>query len=184
MRIVFVGVCLATICGLPSPGGGNPVVVMETSMGVIKVELFQEKAPATVRNFLQYVDDKHYDHTIFHRVIAKFVIQGGGYDTQMKEKPSRPPIKNESSNGLSNVRGTIAAARTNVPDSATNQFYINVEDNIQLDRENAQDNVGYCVFGRVIEGMETVQKIRSVKTGVDDLPVDPIIIRSIRRIEK
>jgi cyclophilin family peptidyl-prolyl cis-trans isomerase len=143
----------------------NPVVVMETSMGTIKVELFADKAPGTVKNFLQYVADKHYDGTIFHRVIPTFMVQGGGFESGMKEKKTRDPIKNESGNGLSNVKGTLAMARTPKPDSATSQFFINVKDNGFLDRANADDGVGYCVFGKVVEGMDVVDKIKAVKTG-------------------
>src|SRR5262249_51075093 len=146
------------------PAGPNPVVVMETSMGTVKMELFESKAPITVKNFLQYVDDKHYDDTIFHRVIKGFMIQGGGMTATMKEKPGRPPIKNESFNGLPNERGTMAMARTPIADSATAQFFINVVDNAFLDRANAGDGVGYCVFGRVTEGMDVVDKIRAVPT--------------------
>jgi len=163
----------------------NPVVVMETSLGKIKIELFEKEAPETVKNFLQYVDDKHYDGTIFHRVIADFMIQGGGFNTDFKEKVTRKPIKNESTNGLSNTRGTIAMARTSVPDSATAQFFINVKDNAFLDRANARDKVGYCVFGKVIEGMDVVDKIRMVATGSrgphDDVPKENVVIKSARR---
>jgi len=163
----------------------NPVVVMETNMGTIVLELYEDKAPLTVKNFLQYVDDKHYDGTIFHRVIDGFMIQGGGYEPGLKERKTRPPIKNESHNGLSNLRGTIAMARTSEPDSATAQFFINVKDNTFLDRANARDKVGYCVFGRVIEGMDVVDKIKAVKTTRkgfhDDVPEKDVIILSVRR---
>ena len=163
----------------------NPVVVMETNMGTIVIELYEDKAPITVKNFLQYVDDKHYDGTIFHRVIDGFMIQGGGYEPGLKERKTRPPIKNESNNGLSNLRGTIAMARTSEPDSATAQFFINVKDNTFLDRANARDKVGYCVFGRVIEGMDVVDKIKAVKTTRkgfhDDVPEKDVIILSVRR---
>jgi cyclophilin family peptidyl-prolyl cis-trans isomerase len=163
----------------------NPVVVMETSLGTIKIELYPDKAPITVKNFLQYVDDKFYDGTIFHRVIEDFMIQGGGFQPGMKEKKTRAPIKNESSNGLSNKRGTIAMARTNRPDSATAQFYINVKDNNFLDKAQARDRVGYCVFGKVIEGMDVVDKIRRVKTGTqgdfENVPSDDVVIKSVRR---
>ena len=167
----------------------NPVVVMETSMGKIRIELNQDKAPTTVKNFLSYVDDKFYDGTIFHRVIANFMIQGGGFTPGMKEKQTKDPIKNESDNGLSNERGSIAMARTNVPNSATSQFYINVKDNSRsLDKANAGDGVGYCVFGKVIEGMDVVDKIKAVKTttkgGHGDVPVTDVVITSVRREEK
>jgi cyclophilin family peptidyl-prolyl cis-trans isomerase len=160
----------------------KPVVIMETSQGTIKIELNAEKAPITVKNFLQYVDDKHYDGTIFHRVISNFMIQGGGFEPGMKEKKTREKIKNESPNGLSNVNGAIAMARTNQLDSATSQFYINVKDNLFLD-----DN-RYCVFGKVIEGMDVVNKIKGVKTrsvgGFDDVPSEDVIIKSVRRAPK
>jgi cyclophilin family peptidyl-prolyl cis-trans isomerase len=161
----------------------NPVVVVETSYGPIKVELFEDKAPNTVKNFLTYVDDKHYDGTIFHRVISNFMIQGGGFTPGMTEKKTRDKIKNESTNGLKNQRGTIAMARTSDPDSATAQFYINVVDNPNLDRSDS--NPGYCVFGRVIEGIEVADKIRQVTTTTvkqfSDLPVEDIVIKSVRR---
>lgn len=171
--------------------GENPIVVMETSKGVIKIELFADKAPITVKNFLKYVDDKHYDGTIFHRVIDGFMIQGGGYTPGMNEKSTRPPIKNEATNGLSNRRGTIAMARTNDPDSATAQFFINVVDNPNLDRR--EGSAGYCVFGKVIEGMDVVDAIRSVPTRDvqrggrilwEAVPVEDIVIRSARRWTK
>jgi len=162
----------------------NPMVVIDTSMGTIKVELFQDKAPITVKNFLQYVDDKHYDGTIFHRVIKDFMIQGGGLDQVMKEKPTRPAIKNESTNGLANVRGTLAMARTPQPDSATSQFFINVVDNAFLDKAQAKDKVGYCVFGKVVEGLDVADKIRAVQTGPGDVPVNAVMIKSVRRLGK
>jgi cyclophilin family peptidyl-prolyl cis-trans isomerase len=159
----------------------NPVVVMETSKGNIKIELYASKAPITVKNFLKYVEDKHYDGLIFHRVIEDFMIQGGGMTENLKEKPTRDPIKNESDNGLSNERGTIAMARTMVADSATSQFYINVKDNKFLDKANAKDGVGYCVFGRVIEGMDVVNMIRAVKTNAKtDVPLEAVVIKSVR----
>jgi peptidyl-prolyl cis-trans isomerase B (cyclophilin B) len=162
------------------------VVAMETSLGTIKIELYQQKAPITVKNFLQYVEDKHYDGLIFHRVIENFMIQGGGFEPSMKEKKTRDAIKNEAANGLSNERGTIAMARTNVPDSATAQFYINVKDNPFLDKAKSRDQVGYCVFGRVIEGMDVVDKIKAVKTaaagGFNDVPVEDVVIRWVRLV--
>jgi peptidyl-prolyl cis-trans isomerase B (cyclophilin B) len=163
----------------------NPVVVMETSHGKIKVELFQDKAPITVQNILSYVDEQFYDGTIFHRVIADFMIQGGGMMPGMKEKKTHPPIKNESSNGLQNKRGALAMARTSVPDSASSQFFINTVDNGFLDKAQAQDRVGYCVFGQVTEGMDVVDKIRKVPTGSAghhrDVPKQDVIIKSVRR---
>jgi peptidyl-prolyl cis-trans isomerase B (cyclophilin B) len=163
----------------------NNIVVMETSLGAIKIELFEDKAPITVKNFLGYVDDGFYDGTIFHRVIANFMIQGGGFEPGQKQKKTREPIKNESGNGLSNKRGTVAMARTSVPDSATAQFYINVVDNDFLDKANARDGVGYCVFGKVIAGLDVVEKIKSVPTssraGYSDVPVTDVVIQSVRR---
>ena len=166
----------------------TPRVVMDTNFGRIVIELYAEKAPLTVQNFLHYVDSQHYDGTILHRVIADFMIQGGGYTPGMKEKPSRAPIKNEASNGLSNDRGTISAARTTNPDSATTQFFINTVDNKFLDRGNSPDKSGYCVFGRVIEGMDVVDRIRRVQTGQHgghrDVPLQDVLIRSVRRLSK
>jgi cyclophilin family peptidyl-prolyl cis-trans isomerase len=167
----------------------NPVVVIDTSMGPIKVELYQDKAPGTVKNFLAYVDDKFYDGTIFHRVIPGFMIQGGGKEPGMKPKRTNPPIRNEASNGLSNERGTIAMARTPIPDSATSEFYINHKDNTFLDKSHSRDGVGYCVFGRVLgDGMNIVDKIAGVKTATKgddrDVPVEDVLIRSVRRADK
>jgi len=165
----------------------KPRVVMETNYGKIVIELFPEKAPITVKNFLQYVDDKHYDGTIFHRVKPDFMVQGGGFEPGLKERKTREPIKNEAGNNVSNERGTIAMARTKVADSATNQFFINVVDNRFLDRANAKDGVGYAVFGKVIGGMEVVDKIRRVKTETqgdhDDVPVKDVVIQSVRRVK-
>ncbi len=172
---------VAAFIGLGIAGnvyGANPVVIMETSRGTIKIELFEDKAPITVKNFLTYVDEKHYDGTIFHRVIADFMIQGGGFDANMKERKTHDPIKNESDNGLSNKRGTIAMARLNDPDSATAQFFINTVDNLRLDR------LRYCVFGRVTEGMDVVDAIRQVRTGnangLENVPTETIEIKSVR----
>lgn len=165
----------------------NPIVVMETSMGTIKVELFEDKAPITVKNFLSYVDDKFYDGTVFHRVIPDFMVQGGGMEPGLKEKKTKGAIKNESSNGLQNTRGTLAMARTSAPDSATAQFFINVKDNGFLDRAQARDGVGYAVFGKVTEGMDVVDKIRAVRTGNrgvhGDVPVEDVILKSVRRAD-
>jgi cyclophilin family peptidyl-prolyl cis-trans isomerase len=189
MRLLLVVFALGLALLTPAfaQDGKNPRVVMETSHGKIVIELFPEKAPITVKNFLQYVDDKHYDGTIFHRVKPDFMIQGGGFEPGLNEKKARAPIKNEASNNVSNERGTIAMARTNVADSATNQFFINVVDNKFLDRANAKDEVGYAVFGKVVDGMEVVDKIRRVKTdsqgGHDDVPVQDVVIQSVRRVK-
>jgi peptidyl-prolyl cis-trans isomerase B (cyclophilin B) len=168
--------------------GAKPVVEVVTSMGKFKLELFEEKAPITVRNFLGYVDDKFFDGTIFHRVISNFMVQGGGFEPGMREKRTGDPIKNEADNGIPNQRGTIAMARTSDANSATAQFFINVKDNAGLNREHAQDSVGYAVFGQVIDGMDVVDKIRRVRTGKrgghDDVPVEDVVIQSIRRVDK
>lgn len=165
----------------------NPVVAIETNHGTFKVELFEDKAPVTVKNFLQYVEDKHYDGTVFHRVISDFMIQGGGFEPGMKEKKTRDPIKNESSNGLSNLKGTLAMARTNEPNSATAQWYVNVKDNTFLDKAKARDGVGYCVFGRVIEGLDVVEKIKGVETdtvqGHENVPTKDVVIKSVKVVK-
>jgi len=163
----------------------NPVVVFDTSAGKIVVELYADKAPNTVKNILQYVDDKHYDGVVFHRVIPKFMIQTGGFDPGMRERKTREPIKNESDNGLANERGTLAMARTNAPHSASAQFFINLKHNDFLDKANARDKFGYAVFGRVIEGMDVVDQIAGVQTGSkgghDDVPLQDVVIRTARR---
>jgi peptidyl-prolyl cis-trans isomerase B (cyclophilin B) len=163
----------------------NPSIVITTSLGTIKAELFEDKAPITVKNILSYVDEKYYDGTIFHRVIPNFMIQGGGFEPGMKEKKTKPPIKNESGNRVANDRGTLAMARTNVADSATSQFFINLEDNQFLNKSQAQDKVGYCVFGKVTAGMDVVDKVKAVATGSKgghgDVPVQDVVIQSIRR---
>jgi peptidyl-prolyl cis-trans isomerase A (cyclophilin A) len=164
----------------------NPTVTIATSMGNIRIELDAEKAPITTKNFLDYAADGYYDGLIFHRVIPGFMIQGGGMDPQMKQKGTKSPIKNEATNGLKNKNGSIAMARTNVVDSATAQFFINVKDNDFLDhRSTAADAFGYAVFGQVIDGMDVVQKIEKVKTrnsGMhQDVPVDPVVIKSVKQ---
>lgn len=155
-------------------------VKLATSAGDIVIELDAAKAPKSVDNFLKYVKAGHYDGTVFHRVIPGFMIQGGGMTADMKEKSTRAPIPLESRNGLSNVRGSVAMARTGDPNSATSQFFINVNDNDRLDAANARDGNGYAVFGKVISGMDVVEKIRTVPTGSkgphDDVPVAPITI--------
>ena len=163
----------------------NPQVLMKTSLGEIVIELYPEKAPKTVENFLKYVDDKHYNGLIFHRVIGNFMIQGGGFDKDMKQKATRAPIPLESRNGLKNDAGTIAMARTSVPDSASSQFFINTVDNASLNFPNPDGN-GYAVFGKVVKGIETVKKIANVKTGRSgmhgDVPVEPVTIESVTRV--
>ncbi len=166
----------------------NPLVVMETSMGKVTIELFKDKAPISVRNFLSYVKDNYYDGTIFHRVIKGFMVQGGGLDVDMNPKKTKFAIKNEAANGLKNTRGTLAMARTSMVDSATSQFFVNVVDNGFLDHSGkTPDRYGYAVFARVVEGMEVIDAIREVKTGNkgghQDVPVEPVFINSIRLCE-
>lgn len=162
-------------------------VTVETSAGIFCIELLNEAAPQTVDNFLRYVDEGHYTSTIFHRVIANFMVQGGGYDTDYQRKPTAAPVRNEADNGEKNVRGTVAMARTSDPHSATAQFFVNVTDNAFLDHQ-AKDarGWGYCVFGRVTSGMDTVDAIRQLPTGAvgpfgKDAPLDQVVIHGIRR---
>ena len=185
MGVLALGLGLA---GAATAGGkGKPMVLLSTSMGDIKVELSPDKAPVTVKNFLDYVKAGYYDGTIFHRVISGFMIQGGGLTADMQEKQGqKPPIKNESDNGLKNDTGTVAMARTNVPNSATSQFFINVKDNGSLNGE--KDKPGYAVFGKVVEGMDVVKKIEQVKTaskgGNQNVPVDPVTIKSAKVVSE
>lgn len=180
-RAASVAALAAPILALSSPVYAEPFVTLHTNLGAIELELDQEKAPKTVANFLQYVKAGHYSNTLFHRVIDGFMIQGGGYDLQMREKVTRPPIINEAANGLKNDLGTIAMARTNQPHSATSQFFINVADNPFLDPNGS--NHGYAVFGRVTKGMEVVQKIAKVPTrrfqGHHDVPAQAVVIERI-----
>jgi len=155
----------------------NPTVVIQTNQGTIEAELFQDKAPISVENFLQYANDGHYNGTIFHRVIKGFMIQGGGFDQDGIQKPTRAPIKNEADNGVKNTRGTLAMARTSEVDSATSQFFINHADSDFLDH-GARD-FGYAVFGAVTAGMDVVDQIAGVATGGNDWPKTPMIIESI-----
>ncbi len=164
----------------------NPQVILETSLGTIVFELYQDEAPITVANFMHYLDSGFYDGTIFHRVISGFMIQGGGFTKDMEQKQTGSPIKNEAGNGLSNLRGTIAMARTSVVDSATSQFFINTVDNYFLNhQDNSQEGYGYCVFGKIIEGMEIVDRIQNVPTGTfsyfQDVPTEPVIIIAARK---
>lgn len=166
----------------------NPIILMETSSGDILLELFEDKAPLSVANFLSYVDEGFYTNTIFHRVIKDFMIQGGGYTVRYEEKPTHAPIKNEAANGLKNVRGSLAMARTAEPHSAAAQFYINTVDNPDLDHQSeADDEYGYCVFGQVIDGLDVVDKIQKLKTKPqgehDDAPVDMVVITGMSRFE-
>jgi len=161
-------------------------VELKTNLGDIIIEVDDKKAPVTAKNFISYVEDKFFDGVIFHRVIPDFMIQGGGFNVDMKEKKTKAPIVNEGGNGLKNSRGTLAMARTNDPDSATAQFFINLKDNSFLNA--APGNPGYAVFGKVVEGMDTVDSIAEVETGShgyhDDVPVEPVVIESARVISK
>jgi len=168
-----------------TPKAKNPIVLVETSLGTMKVELFEKEAPLTVKNFMNYVKEKFYDGTIFHRVIPGFVIQGGGFTPEMVQKSTHSPVKNEAANKINNTTGTLSMARTAVVDSATSQFFINLRDNPPLDHQDDSDRgYGYCVFGKVIEGMDVVNKIGKVPTTTkgynSDVPVTPVIIKSIR----
>jgi len=165
----------------------DPVVEVSTNHGTFAIQLDPAKAPSSVANFLAYVDAKHYDGTVFHRVIPTFMIQGGGFDERLEKKPTRAPIQNEADNGLKNTRGTVAMARTSEPHSATAQFFVNVTDNGFLDHQaKSGPGWGYAVFGKVTEGMDTVDKIKSVQTGAvgpfaKDAPLKPVVIHHVRR---
>lgn len=168
----------------PTPAPGNPVVTVSTSMGDITLELFKDRAPVSVSNFLQYVKDGYYEGTIFHRVKRGYVVQGGGYTPQLVEKATRPPIVNEASATLRNTRGTVAMARTRALRSATSQFYINLASNTELDHRGfSPDEFGYAVFGRVLSGMEVVDQIAAIPTapreGHEDVPVTPVVIQKV-----
>jgi cyclophilin family peptidyl-prolyl cis-trans isomerase len=165
----------------------DPVVEVTTNHGTFTIQLDPAKAPKSVDNFLRYVDSKHYDGTVFHRVIPTFMIQGGGFDQKLEKRPVQAPIQNEADNGLKNLRGTVAMARTNDPHSATSQFFVNVTDNAFLDHQaKSGPGWGYTVFGKVIDGMDAVDKIKAVKTGEmgpfsKDAPQQLVIITSVRR---
>ena len=197
-RIVWRGLFAASMLlgamGALSEETGNPTVLMKTTDGDITIELFADKSPVTVENFLSYVDEGHYDGTVFHRVIPNFMIQGGGFTEALEEKPTKEPIVNESKNKLHNTRGTLAMARTNDPDSATAQFFINQRSNLRLDWSPGKD--GYTVFGEVLDGMQVVDIIALSDTGeaqamttrgpnvFQDVPVKPIIILSVQRVPR
>lgn len=171
-----------------APAPGNPVVLLSTTLGEVTVELFREAAPVSVANFLQYVAEGFYAGTIFHRVERGFVAQGGGFTVDLEEKPTRPPIQNEATNGLRNLRGTIAMARRQQLRSAAAQFYFNISNNPQLDHRGfSPPDFGYAVFGRVIAGMEVVDKIGSVRTrrlgDFESVPVEPVVITAVRILE-
>jgi peptidyl-prolyl cis-trans isomerase A (cyclophilin A) len=184
-RLLLLAFIFVAMVAMPA-GAQSPRVTITTNLGKIVLELDPAKAPKSVENFLAYVDSGFYDGTIFHRVIPGFMIQGGGHTKDMQRKSTRPPVVNESKNGLSNLRGTVAMARTNDPDSATSQFFINSVDNSGgLDSGKTGDGVGYTVFGKVVEGLDVVDKISAVKTASvasnRDVPVEPIVIESIKR---
>ena len=171
----------------PLVHAANPIVEFETNQGNFKIELYPEKAPKTVSNFLYYVDNGFYKETIFHRVISNFMIQGGGFTRELLEKKTQPPITNESNNGLVNSTGTVAMARTNDPNSATSQFFINLIDNNFLNYTSPEpSSVGYCVFGKIIEGMNVIHKIGQLPTGnsrgFSDVPIRPVIIMNAKHI--
>lgn len=187
--VLFIMMIMLTLLSTPAPAEENPRVVLETGMGNITLELYPTQAPLTVKNFLAYVDEKFYDGTIFHRVIRGFMIQGGGMTADMGEKPTHTPIRNEANNGLKNDRGTIAMARTQVPDSATAQFFINAKDNAFLNfRSKTVEGYGYCVFGKVIKGMDVVDAIEAVATGNkgyhQDVPLKHVVILKAYRLRE
>jgi len=180
--------CLAMLAAFGA-AAANPQVEINTTMGTIVVELYPDKAPLTVENFLKYVKSGHYKGTVFHRVIPGFMIQGGGYTPEFKEKPTRSPVRNEAANGLKNTVGTIAMARTSDPHSATAQFFINVADNAPLDfRYPTADGYGYAVFGKAVKGMDVAHRIEKVRTGPgpaphQNVPLSPVVIESMRLVE-
>ena len=197
ISLILVVLAAATMTIVPPAFAGekkmakkaNPTVVMETSEGVITIELWADKAPVTVKNFLRYTDEKFYDGTIFHRVIDNFMIQGGGFTADMKKKNAHEPVKNEATSELKNDHGTIAMARTNQVNSATSQFFINLKNNDFLNhRDNTPRGFGYAVFGKVIKGQEVVDRIAKVKTTTSgsyrDVPAKPVVIKSVRRSKK
>ena len=185
-RRAFIGLVVAGVWGLPAYAQAATSVQFQTSVGDFVIELNAEKAPKTVENFLQYVNDKHYEGTIFHRVIDGFMVQGGGFTAAMAQKPTRGPIALEASNGLRNDRGTIAMARSGNPNSATSQFFINVVDNASLNAPQP-DGFGYAVFGKVSSGMETIDKIRMLptgnKAGMQNVPLTPVTINAVRLLK-
>ncbi|MBF0359865.1 MAG: peptidylprolyl isomerase [Oligoflexia bacterium] len=173
---IFIAVSAATTA--------NPKIIIKTNMGNMEAELFQDKAPISVKNFLSYMEKGHYKDTIFHRVINDFMIQGGGFDKNLKEKPTNTPIKNEANNGKKNEVGTLAYARTSAVDSASAQFFINVADNSFLDhRDNSDRGFGYAVFGKITSGMPVINRIKMVKTttkgAYENVPVEPVVILEI-----
>ncbi|HEY3849973.1 MAG TPA: peptidylprolyl isomerase [Steroidobacteraceae bacterium] len=162
------------------------MIRFETTLGNFTIELYEDKAPVSAENFLKYADEGFFDGTVFHRIVPGFVIQGGGFTEDMSQKKNHPPIKNEADNGVKNTRGTLSMARTNDINSATSQFFVNLKDNDFLD--HTRGNFGYAVFGKVTEGMDVIDKIAAVKTGrrrgFEDVPLDPVIMTSVRRTDK
>lgn len=188
-RIAFLMITLVYLLAGTAIAADNPKVTLGTSLGNITLELYPDKAPATVANFLSYVDEGFYNGTIFHRVIKGFMIQGGGFTESMQEKPTRAPITNEADNGLKNERGTIAMARTPDPDSATAQFFINAKDNTFLNFKNkSPEGYGYCVFGKVTKGLDVVDAIEKTPTTTkgfyQDVPAKPVIIKKAYRVKE
>lgn len=184
--LIVIGAMVFT--GAEDVAAENPKVLLDTSKGEVVIELYPDKAPDTVKNFLNYVDTKFFDGTIFHRVIPNFMIQGGGFTDDMKQKPTQTPIKNEADTGINNDRGTIAMARTGDPHSATGQFFINTVDNDFLNHKNkTPQGWGYAAFGKVIKGMDTVDAISAVKTSnrgsYQDVPVEAVVIKSAKRLK-
>jgi peptidyl-prolyl cis-trans isomerase A (cyclophilin A) len=185
-KVLFVVAVFVLMSTLACAEGAvkNPVVLMDTNLGKIKIELFEKEAPISVANFLEYAKNGQYDGTIFHRVIAGFMIQGGGFTSDLKQKPTRAPIKNEATNRLKNDRGTLAMARTGIVDSATAQFFINVVNNDFLNnRDTTVQGYGYAVFGKVVDGMDVVDKIAKVKTVrrmFPDVPETDVVIKSVK----
>ncbi|MGH8764315.1 MAG: peptidylprolyl isomerase [Burkholderiales bacterium] len=175
-------VVLSAAAAAPGALAADPQVDLKTNVGTIRIELYPSKAPKSVENFLQYVKDGHYNGTVFHRVIDGFMIQGGGFDKSMTQKPTRAPIENEAKNGLKNDLGTLAMARTSAPHSASAQFFINLKDNGFLNQAGAQDGWGYAVFGKVVSGMDVVMKIAKMPTGnsgmFSDVPKEAVVIES------
>jgi len=185
--LLLLGLCLAG-SAIAAEGAKNPTLVIETNLGAVKIELFQKEAPISVKNFLDYAKAGFYNGTIFHRVIPGFMIQGGGFTADLTMKTTNPSIKNEAANGLKNDRGTLAMARTNMVDSASSQFFINVVNNDFLNhREGGPGAYGYAVFGKVISGMDVVDKIAATPTGMQkgfaDVPVTPVVMKSVKLVK-
>ena len=187
--VVLVGLVSGGCVSLPTKGKAmNTTIIIETSKGTMKAELWADKAPKTVENILQYVDSGYYDGLVFHRIIKGFMIQGGGFDLRMEKKATKDPVKNEARSDVRNERGTLSMARTMDVDSGTSQFFVNHADNAALDhRDKTDQGYGYCVFGELIDGLDVLDAIAGVKTGVmggyRDIPVEPVVIKSIRRVE-